>query len=235
MRARAPAVPGCKKNLMPINEKYTDLSLKKVIYFKKNLLSRMACNYAFFSYICAVNVHYKQTDDMKKIILTTVMMVLALSLYAQTGAYAYILDNSGTPTNVRNAPKGKVVQQLPDVDGGYEVELLEVKNNWWKIAPAVEVYGDEERVVNLKGSKTGYWIHNSVLQFNISGDPENVLRATPSPKGKFLKIDVAHLLETGLRPLEIRGEWIKVETTDKRYTGWMPIDRICSNPLTTCP
>ena len=28
---------------------------------------------------------------------------------------------------------------------------------------------------------------------------------------------------------------IQVETTDKRYTGWMPIDRICSNPLTTCP
>ncbi len=172
---------------------------------------------------------------MKKIILTTVMMVFALAVHAQTGAFAYICDNSGTPTNVRNAPNGKVVQKLPDVDGGYVVELLEVKNNWWRIDPEIEVYGDEDRVVKLKGSKTGYWMHNSVLQFNIAGEHENVLRVTPSEKAKPIKISVSDLMETGLRPLEVRGKWIKVETTDKRYTGWMPIDKICSNPLTTCP
>ena len=172
---------------------------------------------------------------MKKIFLTTLIMVFALSAYAQTSAFAYIFDKSGTPTNVRNAPSGKVVQKLPDVDGGYVVELLEVKNNWWRIDPVIEIYGDEDRELELQGSKTGYWLHNSVIQFNIAGEHENVLRATPSPKGKPLKIGVTYLMETGLRPLQIRGEWIKVETTDKRYTGWMPIDKICSNPLTTCP
>ena len=172
---------------------------------------------------------------MKKILLTTLIMVFAISAYAQTSASAYILDKSGTPTNVRNAPNGKVVQKLPDVDGGYVVELLEVKNNWWRIDPVIEIYGDEDRELRLQGSKTGYWLHNSVIQFGVAGDPENVLRATPSPKGKPLKIGVTYLEETGLRPLQIRGEWIKVETTDKRYTGWMPIDKICSNPLTTCP
>ena len=172
---------------------------------------------------------------MKKIFLTTLIMVLAMSAYAQTSAFAYIIDNSGTPTNVRNAPSGKVVQKLPDVDGGYVVELLEVKNNWWRIAPVIEIYGDEDRELKLQGSKTGYWLHNSVLQFGIAGEHENVLRAIPSPKGKPLKINVTYLMETGLRPLQIRGKWIKVETTDKRYTGWMPIDKICCNPLTTCP
>ena len=172
---------------------------------------------------------------MKKILLTTLIMVFAISAYAQTSASAYILDKSGTPTNVRNAPNGKVVQKLPDVDGGYVVELLEVKNNWWRIDPVIEIYGDEDRELKLQGSKTGYWIHNSVLQFNIAGDPENVLRETPSPKGKPLKLTPSYLMEVGLCPLEIRGEWIKVVTTDKRHTGWMPIDRICSNPLTTCP
>ena len=63
---------------------------------------------------------------MKKILLTTVMMVIALTVNAQTSVCAYILDASGTPTNVRNAPNGKVVQTLSDVDGGYVVELLEV-------------------------------------------------------------------------------------------------------------
>ena len=173
---------------------------------------------------------------MKKFIMTTLMMVIAMSVFAQTGAGAYICDNSGTPTNVRNAPNGKVVQKLPDIDGGYVVSLLEVKNNWWKIDPIIAIYGDEdEDHLQLKGSKTGYWLHYSVLQFNIAGDPENVLRETPSPKGKPMKFEPSYLFEVGLRPLEIRGEWIKVITTDKRHTGWMPIDKICDNPLTTCP
>ncbi len=171
---------------------------------------------------------------MKKIFLTTVMMVISLTLTAQTGASAYILDASGTPTNVRNAPNGKVVQTLSD--SGYVVSLLEVKNNWWKIDPLVDIYGDgEDDSILLKGSKTGYWVHYSVLGFGINGDHTNVLRETPSSKAKPLKLEPSYLFEVGLRPLEIQGKWIKVITTDKRHTGWMPIDRICSNPLTTCP
>ena len=173
---------------------------------------------------------------MKKILLTTVMMVIALTVNAQTSVCAYILDASGTPTNVRNAPNGKVVQTLSDVDGGYVVTLLEVKNNWWKIDPVVELCGDvDEETLQLKGSKTGYWVHYSVLGFGINGDPTNVLRDTPSSKGKPLKLEPGYLFEVSLRPLEIRGKWSKVITTDKRHTGWMPIDRICDNPLTTCP
>ena len=171
---------------------------------------------------------------MKKFFLTTLMTAFVLTVFAQTGAGAYIYDTSGTPTNVRNAPNGKVVQKLPEVDGGYVVSLIEVKNKWWKIDPVIEIYGDEDdENLQLKGSKTGYWVHYSVLQLNIAGDPENVLRATP--KGKPLKLETSYLLEVGLRPLEIQGEWIKVVTTDNRYTGWMPIDKICDNPLTTCP
>ena len=175
---------------------------------------------------------------MKKIFLTTLILFIAVSMFAQTSvrASAFICDNSGTPTNVRNAPNGKVVQKLPAIDGGYVVSLLQVKNKWWKIDPVIDIYGDEEdATVKLKGSKTGYWMHYSVLQFNIAGDHENVLRETPSPKGKPLKFEPSYLFEVGLRPLEIRGEWIKVITTDNRYTGWMPIDKICDNPLTTCP
>ena len=94
---------------------------------------------------------------MKKIFLTTLMMVTALFVYAQTSAGAYICDNSGTPTNVRNAPNGKVVKKLPDIDGGYVVSLLEVKNKWWKVDPIIDIYGDEEdENVQLKGSTTGY-------------------------------------------------------------------------------
>jgi len=173
---------------------------------------------------------------MKRFLLTNIIMFFALAIYAQTVPCAYIIDNSGTPTNVRNAPNGKVVQKIPLTDGGYVVVLLEVKNKWWKVDPTIDIYGDEdEETLELKGSNTGYWLHYSVLQFNIAGDQKNVLRTTPSEKGKPLQFENSYLFEVGLRPLEIRGEWIKVETSDKRYTAWMPIDRICSNPLTTCP
>ena len=75
-----------------------------------------------------------------------------------------------------------------------------------------------------------------MLQFTIAGERENVIRTQPSRNAALVKItEPSYLAEIELRPLEIRGKWIKVVTTDKRYTGWMPIDRICSNPLTTCP
>lgn len=173
---------------------------------------------------------------MKKLFLIAMAMVFATTTYAQTEADAYIFDQSGTPTNVRNSPNGKVVQTLPEIDGGYVVSLLEARNKWWKIDPVVFICGDsDDEQVKLKGSKTGYWVHYSVLGFGITGDPKNVLRETPSSKGKPLNLNISYLLDVGLRPLEIKGKWIKVITTDGRHTGWMPIDRICSNPLTTCP
>ena len=174
---------------------------------------------------------------MKKILLATLMMVMTLSAFAQTQASAYIADDSGSPTNVRNAPNGTVVQTLPAIDGGYVVTLLESKNNWWRIDPQVDIYGSEEEgdCTLLKGSKTGYWVHYSVLAFGIAGEHENVIREKPSPKAKPLKVETSYLFEVGLRPLEIKEEWIKVVTTDKQYTGWMPISNICDNPLTTCP
>ena len=174
---------------------------------------------------------------MKKIFLTILTMIITMSVYAQTGASAYIFDETGTPTNVRNAPNGQLVQKLPNIDGGYVVSLLEVKNNWWKIDPVVEIYGGEdEDHVNLKGSTTGYWVHYSVLQFTIAGERENVIRTKPSSKAAPVKFtEPSYLAEIELRPLEILGEWIKVITVDRRYTGWMPIGSICSNPLTTCP
>ena len=173
---------------------------------------------------------------MKKIILAFLMMLMTMTVFAQTQASAFILDESGSPTNVRNAPNGSVVKTLPGVDGGYVVELLESNGNWWKIDPIIDIYGsDDDDQICLEGSKTGYWVHNSVLAFNIAGEQKNVIREKPSAKAKPLKLNSSYLFDVALRPLEIKGGWIKVVTTDKKYTGWMPISKICDNPLTTCP
>lgn len=178
--------------------------------------------------------------DMKKAILATIMMVMALSVFAQTQPRAYIYDDDESGiTNVCNAPDGTVVQRLPnDYEGGFVVTLLEVKDKWWRIDPKVDIYTSDAELADdmlLDGSETGYWVHYSVLAFGISGEKQKVVRAEPSMKAMPLKVEGSYWDKNALRPLEVKGDWIKVVTTDKRYKGWMPIDKICYNPIINCP
>ena len=167
---------------------------------------------------------------MKKTIILTFALIAALATQAQNDFFAYIVDD--TPTNVRNAPNGKVVQKL-STEECYVVELISAKNKWWKIDPVVITEGDNPREFSLKGSKTGYWVHSSVLQFTVAGDPEGCLRTAPNWKSKAVRISPS--TEMSFHPLECSGQWIKVVTTDGRHTGWMHNSKICFNPLTTCP
>ncbi|MBP5688499.1 MAG: hypothetical protein J6X22_07655 [Muribaculaceae bacterium] len=165
----------------------------------------------------------------KTILLLLAAVLLPLAVNAQ-GFYAYIVDHDGPVTNVRNAPRGKVVTTLP-TDKALVVTLLAAKGEWWKVGDVVDQYGDDEMEFVLRGSKTGYWIHRSLLWFGVTGDPEGALRATPSKNGKAVKIPG----EPYFHPLALKGNWIKVVSTDGKCTGWLHRDRICYNPLTTCP
>ena len=167
---------------------------------------------------------------MRKLFLFALMLTATFGLQAQI--YVYILDASGTATNVRNAPNGKVVQTI-EVKEGCVVNLLAEKNGWWKIDPEVELYGDNEGVLNLTGSKSGYWLHHSVLSFTIAGDPTGCMRVKPSRKAKAVKLSDSTELQ--FRPIGMKGKWVKAKTTDGKYTGWIHSDKICYNPLTTCP
>ena len=153
---------------------------------------------------------------MKKILIMTLFAVVSLAAYSQNSVTVCVVDRSGSPTNIRNAPNGKVVYQMTDSEF-CTVDIVSVKNGWWKITPEVEMWGDDEKTIPLKGSTTGYWIH------------------TPSKGAKAVKIALSDYAELYFEPLLIKGSWIKVMSKNKKYTGWMPIDRICSNPLTTCP
>ena len=37
-----------------------------------------------------------------------------------------------------------------------------------------------------------------------------------------------------LRPVDIRGNWVKVKTIDGKHTGWIESEWLCGNPLTNC-
>lgn len=142
----------------------------------------------------------------------------------------YISDSDGPVSNIRNAPKGKVVSTLPTSES-YVVSLISVKGEWWKIDDVVLQCGDNEKNITLKGSKSGYWIHRSLLCFGIAGEQEGALRSAPSSKSKAIKF----LAGTDFHPVAIKGSWIKAVSLDGKHTGWIHCDKICSNPLTTCP
>lgn len=173
---------------------------------------------------------------MKKILLLLIAaLVLPMAASAQKKmVYAYVVDTLGPVTNIRTAPnaKAKVAMTLPTDKGSYEMILSSVKNGWWKIAE--NIYEAEENTeVKLHGSKTGYWIHYTMVGFGVAGLQEKFLFTSPSSKSKLVKLPGA--TQFYFHPLDVRGKWVKVVSLDGKYTGWMLIDRICSNSLTTCP
>lgn len=170
---------------------------------------------------------------MKKIFLLLMAAVLFLpAMVSAKDIYAYVIDNDGPVTNIRNAPNGKMVATLPTKDA-FVVELLSVKGDWFQIDKEIERYGDNPDVIKLEGSKTGYWIHGSLLRFTVAGDPTGCLRARPSFKAKA--VNMSPSTEMSFRPIALRGNWVKVVTSDGKCTGWIHKNKICYNPLTTCP
>ena len=167
----------------------------------------------------------------KNALLLFAVLLMPVLASAQGLVQAYIIDNDGAATNVRNAPNGKVVATLPTSEA-FVVTLLDVKNGWWKIDSDVEQYGDDEKTITLNGSKTGYWIHQSLLMLATMGSNYTKLYKTPSTKGKLVFKGEKYL---DFYPIGIKGKWVKVESVDGKYTGWGLSDHFCTNPLTTCP
>lgn len=173
---------------------------------------------------------------MKKSILLflAAVMLTSFSINAKGFVIAYVIDSKGPVTNIRTAPSAnaKVAMTLPTDKGSYVLTLDKVKNGWWRIADVIEEY-EENIEIPLTGSKTGYWIHGSLLYFSPVGDPTGCLRSGPSAKSKAIRMSDS--TELKFQPIGFKGQWIKVKTANGRYTGWMHRDRVCYNPLTTCP
>ncbi len=158
-------------------------------------------------------------------------LAIAFGATAQGRFQAYIADYNDSTTNIRNAPNGKVVCTLVH-DDGIVLTLIKVVNGWWEIDSTIEYWGDDEREVQLEGSKTGYWVHNSVIGFTGAGsDVGCKIYSKPSHKSRIVCEYDAQLLH----PIAVNGNWVKVRAEDGKYTGWIHTDNICNNPLTTCP
>lgn len=179
---------------------------------------------------------------MKKLFFIFCLLSGSLFAVAQSDALeVYILDASGTPTNIRNAPKGKVVDQVP-VDGEWVFYVSNPRNGWWQIVDDAYYDANPDNAdedgdwphKKLQGSQTGYWVHYSCIGFGLTGSvDEHKLRAAPGNNSKV--VYTTHTTEEYFHPLAVKGTWVKVVSANGKHTGWIPRDMICSNPLTTCP
>ena len=168
---------------------------------------------------------------MKKIIFTIMVLLATQSalLRAQSiGVFTWA--SKGKYTNVRNAPNGKVVDRIPTSDAAM-IGIEKPTNGWWKIIGNHYDTGDVQGT--LKGSDSGFWIHYSVLAMGTRnyGKQKLILRKSPNAKAAIVYSFTDEIM---LRPMEIKGDWVKVKTTDGKYTGWIEIEWLCGNALTNC-
>ncbi len=167
---------------------------------------------------------------MKKLIFSTALMLMAVASRAQSiGVYIY--DNDGDFTNIRNAPKGKIVFKLPSREG-VMIGVDKVVNGWWHLVSNKAYSGDFDYTIS--GSTTGYWIHSSVIAVGTRnyGGQKITLFKEPSEKSAAI---FSFTGERQLRVLDMKGEeWVKVRTIDGKYTGWVDRNWLCGNSLTNC-
>lgn len=188
-------------------------------------------------------MYHQNKTSMNKVMLkrtfaATAFLLLVLTGWAQT-VDVYIFDNDGPFSNVRNSPRGKVVDRIP-VDISATLSLEQPTNGWWRIVgdsyegftndPQAE---GEFKEYKLKGSTTGYWIHHSVIgvgtrnyggeHLPLRAEPKNTSRTTYTLKEEQI-----------VRPIDVKGKWVKVKTLDGRGIGWIEAEWLCSNPLTNC-
>lgn len=168
---------------------------------------------------------------MKKLYLIIfVLAFTSLSAVAQSLA-VYIHDNDGPYTNVRNQPKGKVVDRIPS-NSSAMLDVVKNVNGWWLIFEG-EYWVPDEGDKKLKGSNMGYWIHQSVIAVSTRnyGGQKLQLRKGPSQKQAATYSFEEEIM---LRPIDIKDDWVKVQTLDGKHSGWIEREWLCGNSVTNC-
>ena len=160
-----------------------------------------------------------------------VMLAIPAYIYAQGVVEVYTYDNDGSYTNIRSAPSGRVVYKIPTSES-VEMSVTSPRNGWWKIVGGSYFDIDQNDRI-MSGSSSGYWIHYTCIgaETRNYGGQKLYLRATPSSRGR-----VTYSFTDGiiLRPIDVKGNWVKVKTEDGRHQGWISKDWLCASIFTTC-
>ena len=164
----------------------------------------------------------------RRILMATAAMLMALSGRCDWVLDTFVSDASSIATNIRSAPRGKVIKKL-DQGHNYCVRVTDVKNGWWRVLSVENA--EEAKEVEIPEES---YIHYTVLGLETRnyGGTEMIFHQYPNDASRIVYRFTEELL---VRPLDMVDGWIEVETADKKHRGWIGIEYLCSNPLTTCP
>ncbi len=153
------------------------------------------------------------------------MQVWAQSMNSKESIEVYT-ELSDEVVQLYDAPNGKKVRTLSQDD--YIFSVCDSKNGWWRICTNISPMDADEITVG-----SSVWIHYSQLSVGTRnyGGQTLSLYAEPSARSKVV---YSFNYELSLRPLEVRGKWCKVQTKDKKYTGWILGEWLCGNAVTNC-
>lgn len=153
-------------------------------------------------------------------------------------------DNPGEFTNIRATPNGIINFKINHGNynsWGYFINVIGSDNTWLKIN---HIAGTEECVIsNFEG-----WIHSSVVAISTTHD----IYLLDQPNGeKVIKVTGETLehykvFAEGEDLVEIQGDpvnhfkiididcnWLKLKS--EKGSGWVKSEKLCGNPVTTCP
>ena len=148
--------------------------------------------------------------------------------------YAYASSPDQTDVNVRATPGGAIVFKLDHNEPGYTVELYEAWNGWFRISPEIDPVDQGPIVLKSKQA----WIHGSQLGAGTRnyGGGKLTFRTRPDANSP-----IAFTIEEEIcvSYVDMVKGWIKVkytpENSRKSFVGWIESERLCPNPVTTCP
>lgn len=167
---------------------------------------------------------------MRRIFFFLLGITACLGLAAQTpSATLACFVSDFTATNVRNAPNGEVVRQLP-AGGIYTLTVCNPKGGWWQILNGYVEAMDED-AIEIPGE---VWVHSSVLGLSTRNYGRQALPLRAEPRANAPETGRITVAEDLVHPLDVTNDrkWVKVSWG--RYTGWIEAKWLCANPVTTC-
>ncbi len=187
-------------------------------------------NFWFSSHLC-VSLHGELNNEtMKRLFFFLTLTLCVMTVSAQTIG-AYVTDTKGPFTNVRNKPKGEVIGKI-STKQIVMVTLKNYTNGWWQLEGLPED-AEGAKEIPLAYSATGYWLHWSVVGFDTRNYGGQTLSLRQSPDAGS-KVVFSFKEEMQLHPVGMKGDWVKVKTSDGKHEGWIEAEWICDNPLTNC-
>ena len=185
--------------------------------------------YVLFCFPQMSNPSNKQEMMKKYLLMAMAVGLLFVSSAARAqSVQVFINDDKGPFTNVRDGVKGNIVGKIP-VDQSIMLAVEEPKNGWWRICEGMYYTPDGDET-KLSGSQNGYWIHSSVIGISTRnyGGQTLCLRDQPSEVGKPVFTFSKELL---LNPIDVKDEWVKVQTPDGKHSGWILEYWLCGDQL----